>query len=80
MPFVNVKILDDNVTAEQKNQVIAEITQTLVTVLGKLPEACSIIIDEVTLDNWGVGGQAASRRRAERLAAEAARANGTVPQ
>ena len=34
MPFVNVKITRDGVTAEQKAQIVAEITGTLERVLG----------------------------------------------
>ena len=37
MPVVNVRITRDGVTAEQKRQVVAEITQTLQRVLGKRP-------------------------------------------
>lgn len=35
MPFINVKITKDGVSAEQKAQIVKEITQTLVTVLNK---------------------------------------------
>ena len=35
MPVVTVRITRDGVTAEQKRQVVAEITQTLQRVLGK---------------------------------------------
>jgi Tautomerase enzyme len=38
MPVVTVRITRDGVTAEQKRQVVAEITQTLQRVLGKRPE------------------------------------------
>jgi hypothetical protein len=38
MPFVNVKITRDGVTAEQKAQIVAEITATLQRVLGKRPD------------------------------------------
>ncbi len=56
MPYVNVRITKDGVTAEQKKQIVAEITQTLVTVLGKRPEHTHIIIDEVEPENWGFAG------------------------
>ena len=38
MPYVNVKITKDGVTTAQKKQIVEEITQTLVSVLGKKPE------------------------------------------
>ncbi len=35
MPYVNIKVTDDNVTAEQKRQLIQGTTQLLVDVLNK---------------------------------------------
>lgn len=56
MLYVNVRITKDGVTAEQKKQIIEEMTQTLVKVLGKKPEHTHIIIDEVEPENWGFAG------------------------
>ncbi|MFO0796127.1 MAG: 4-oxalocrotonate tautomerase family protein [Gemmataceae bacterium] len=56
MPYVNVKITKDGVTAEQKARLVAEITDTLVRVLGKKPEHTHIVIDEVDPENWGFAG------------------------
>lgn len=56
MPYVNVRITDEGNTAEQKAQVISEITDVLVRVLGKDPATTFVVIDEVPLDNWGVAG------------------------
>ena len=63
VPYVNVKITKDGVTKEQKSQIVAEITQTLVRVLGKKPEQTHIVIDEVELDNWGFSGMLTSDYR-----------------
>lgn len=57
MPYVNVKITRDGVTAEQKARIVAEITDTLVGVLGKKPEHIHIVIDEVDPENWGFAGE-----------------------
>ncbi len=56
MPYVNVKITRDGVTAEQKAQLVAEITGTLQRVLGKRPEHTNVVIDEVDPENWGFAG------------------------
>jgi 4-oxalocrotonate tautomerase len=56
MPYVNVKITRDGVTAEQKAQIVAEITATLQRVLGKRPEHTHIVIDEIDPENWGYAG------------------------
>lgn len=63
MPYVNVRITKDGVTAEQKAQIVAEITQTLVRVLGKKPEHTHIIIDEVEPENWGFAGMLTTEYR-----------------
>lgn len=56
MPYVNVRITKEGVTAAHKAQIVAEITSTLQRVLGKKPEHTHIIIDEVDSENWGFAG------------------------
>lgn len=55
MPYVNIKITDEGVTKEQKQQLIRGTTQLLVDVLGKKPATTVVVIDEVNIDNWGIG-------------------------
>ena len=57
MPYVNIKITDEQVTKEQKQQLIRGATQLLVDVLGKNPATTVVVIDEVSTDNWGIGGE-----------------------
>jgi 4-oxalocrotonate tautomerase len=56
MPFVHVRVTRDGVTAEQKAQVVAEITDTLGRVLGKRPEHTHVVVEEVDPENWGFAG------------------------
>lgn len=56
MPVVTVRITKDGVTAAQKKQIVAEITRTLQTVLGKWPEHTHVIIDEIDPESWGYAG------------------------
>jgi len=63
MPFINIKITDDKVTSEQKEQLIKGVTQVMVDVLGKNPERTFVVIDEVNTDNWGIGGESITSRR-----------------
>lgn len=57
MPFVNIKITrEGGTTAQQKADLIKGVTDLLVDVLGKSPATTHVVIDEVDLDNWGVGG------------------------
>ena len=63
MPYVNVRITKDGVTAEQKAAIVREITHTLGRVLGKRPEHTHIIIDEVEPENWGYAGMLTTEYR-----------------
>jgi 4-oxalocrotonate tautomerase len=56
MPYVNIKITREGVTKEQKEQLIKGATQLLKDVLGKPPNTTVVVIDEVDIDNWGMGG------------------------
>ena len=66
MPYINVRILDDGVTTTQKRSIIRGVTQVVVDVLEKRPDAVHVVIDEVPLQNWGLGGESVSDRRAGR--------------
>ena len=67
MPMVNVKITREGATAEQKGQVMAEITEVMARVLGKNPETTIVIIEEVETENWGIAGQPVSERRKQEV-------------
>lgn len=63
MPYVNIKITNENVTKEKKAELIAGVTQLLVDVLDKNPSTTIVTIDEVDTDNWGIGGEAVTEIR-----------------
>ena len=63
MPYVNIKITDEGVTKEQKHQLIKGATQLLVGVLDKNPATTIVVIDEVNIDNWGIGFDQVSELR-----------------
>jgi len=65
MPYVNIKITREGVTAEQKEKLIRGVTQLLVDVLGKNPKTTVVVIDEVDTDNWGIAGESVTKRRKE---------------
>ena len=67
MPMVNVKITREGATAEQKSQVMAEMTEVLARVLGKNPETTIVTIEEVETENWGIDGQPVSERRKQEV-------------
>ena len=56
MPYVNIKVTREGVTAEQKADLIRGVTDLLVKVLDKNPATTFVVIDEVAMEDWGVGG------------------------
>ena len=67
MPYVNIRVTGGNEapTASQKAELIKRSTQMLADVLGKNPSTTVVVIDEVDMDNWGVGGESVTARRAK---------------
>lgn len=63
MPYVNIKITNEDVTPEKKAELIKGATQLLVDVLGKNPNTTVVVIDEVNTDNWGIAGETVTSRR-----------------
>jgi 4-oxalocrotonate tautomerase len=55
MPYVNIQILKGS-TREQKAQLVKEVTDSLVRILGKKPEHTHIVIQEIADENWGFSG------------------------
>jgi 4-oxalocrotonate tautomerase len=66
MPYVNIKVTREGVTDEQKAALIKGATQLLVDVLGKNPATTVVVIDEVEMDNWGIGGKTVTVLRREK--------------
>ncbi|HYD63590.1 MAG TPA: 4-oxalocrotonate tautomerase family protein [Noviherbaspirillum sp.] len=72
MPYVNIRVTNEGVTAEQKLKLIEGATDLLTNVLNKDPSTTFVIIDEVETDNWGVNRENVTTRR-KREAAQKAR-------
>lgn len=62
MPYVNIKITKEGgpdgngPTVDEKAKVIAGVTELLSRVLNKKPSTTFVVIDEVALEDWGIGG------------------------
>ena len=69
MPCIRIEITREGVTREQKKQLIAGATELMVRVLDKDPATTFVVIDEVDLDNWGVGGRPVVEWRRQQAAA-----------
>jgi 4-oxalocrotonate tautomerase len=56
MPYVNIKITREGATTHQKAELIKGVTELLVRVLNKTLSTTFVVIDEVSTEDWGVGG------------------------
>ena len=63
MPYINIKITDEKVTARQKQQLIEGATLLLEQVLNQPRSTTYVVIDEINTDNWGVGGETVTALR-----------------
>lgn len=71
MPYVNIKVTREGTapgatatTPEQKRALIKGVSDLLYEVLGKPPASTFVVIDEVDMENWGVGGVTVPEYRA----------------
>ena len=56
MPIVTIQVTDEGVTRQEKEALIAGASRLLLDVLNKPLDSTFVVIEEVGLDNWGVGG------------------------
>jgi len=63
MPYILIQITKENVSLQQKQQLIREATELMVRILDKDPATTFVVIDEVETDNWGVAGETVSAIR-----------------
>jgi len=55
MPYVNIQIIK-GATRAQKAQLVGEVTDSLVRILGKNPEHTHVVIQEISEEDWGFSG------------------------
>ena len=55
MPYVNIQITK-GATRSQKAQLVSEVTDSLVRILGKRSEHTHIVIQEIAEVDWGFSG------------------------
>lgn len=63
MPYVNIKITREGATKAQKALLIHGVTDLLVRILNKDPATTFVVIDEVAIEDWGIGGLTVEERR-----------------
>jgi len=72
MPYVNIRVTREGVTADQKLQLIQGTVDLLTRVLNKDPASTFVVIDEIDTDNWGVGRENVTTLRLRQAAEKSA--------
>lgn len=65
MPYVNIKVTKEQggLTKDQKATLISGVTGLLQETLNKNPASTVVVIDEIDMDNYGLGAEQISERR-----------------
>ena len=65
MPIINVKMTheDGGATKEQKEELVKKLTDSFVEVFGRGEKTCVVTIDEVSTDNYAIGGKTITNMR-----------------
>ena len=57
MPFANLKVPEGLLTAEQKQNLVAKVTDLYADLFGARARATTmVLVEEVTDGGWGIGG------------------------
>ena len=58
MPLLNVKVIEGVFSTEQKQEMIARLTDTMVAIEGEALRGVTwVVVEEVRSGDWGIGGQ-----------------------
>jgi len=70
MPLINVKVIENVFTDEQKHDVVERLTEAMVSIEGENMRAVTwVVIEEVRSGDWGMGGNALTTADVKALAA-----------
>ncbi len=72
MPLIQVKLIENVFTTEQKREIIERLTETMVEIEGEnMRPVTWVVVEEVASGEWGIGGKALSTADVKALAAGA---------
>ena len=58
MPLLNVKVIENVFTDEQKKQMVERLTDAMVSIEGENMRGVTwVIVEEVRSGHWGIGGR-----------------------
>jgi 4-oxalocrotonate tautomerase len=68
MPLVNIEVIENVFTPEQKKEMIEKVTEAMISIEGEALRPYTLVkIDEVKDGNWSVGGKIVTASDAQRL-------------
>jgi 4-oxalocrotonate tautomerase len=72
VPLINVKLIEDVFTTEQKGQIVERLTDAMVSIEGENMRGVTwVVVEEVKSGDWGIGGKPLSTEDVKALAAGA---------
>ncbi len=65
MPYINIKMTEEDggATPEQKKELIKGVTKVFADIFGRGDKSAVVIIDEISTDNYGIGGKSITQIR-----------------
>ena len=58
MPLINVKLIEDVFTPEQKHRIVEELTDAMVAIEGEaMRQVTWVVVEEVRSGDWGIAGK-----------------------
>lgn len=67
MPYINIKLTheDGGLSKQQKEELVKKLTDSVFEVTGRGAKTCVITIDEISTDNYAIGGKTVTNIRKE---------------
>ena len=70
MPLINVKVIENVFSPEQKHEIVERLTDAMVAVEGENMRGVTwVVIEDVRSGEWGIGGNALTTEDVRALAA-----------
>ncbi len=66
MPFVNVKLVKNQVSTEQRRQLIEGVTDLIVDIMGRNRNTTVITVDYLDENQWAIGGETLDQIQSEK--------------
>lgn len=70
MPLIQVRLIENVFTANQKREMISKLTDAMVSIEGEnMRQVTWVVIEEAKSGEWGIGGQPLTTEAVKSLAA-----------